>query len=90
MFSSKGLQKMFKFNNNDIHGNEILDSSMTKDCERIVKIFNDHGYNLSIRQAQMMWQLYCDSINSNLIWDQLPVKDDSVFSQLEKFIVALA
>ena len=48
------------------------------DVERIVKIFSDRGYEISVADAENAWQRYSDSMCAG--WMDLDNEDEFVFS----------
>ena len=48
------------------------------DCERIVKIFSERGYEISIRDAKEAWEAFSDSMAAG--WMHLDEDDRSVFN----------
>ena len=75
-----------KFTNNS-QIEEVIDPSIEKDSKRIVSIFFEKDIIISKQIAQEMWNNYCDSINSEVIWIDLPIKDEDIYNKLKKFLL---
>lgn len=53
-----------------------------EDCERIVRISMMHGYNITLGQAEQVWDDYSDSMAAG--WMNLPESDEEVWEVLSE------
>jgi len=54
------------------------------DCERIVKVMNDNGYNCSIEQAKWLWEKHSDSMAAG--WMNMTSDSDTyIFDSIRSY-----
>ena len=54
-----------------------IDDYRSGDCQRLVKIFADRNYSISLAEAGTLWQKHSDSMAAG--WMMMPEKDEHVF-----------
>lgn len=57
-----------------------VDIRWVADCERIVRVMKTAGFDISMRDAQRMWEEYSDGLCAG--WIMLPESDEDIFLTL--------
>lgn len=53
------------------------------DCERIVKVFHEHDYSISLTEARTLWERYSDDYHAG--WLCLPKEDVKIMESLQPY-----
>ena len=60
-------------------GNE-WDKQCWQDCERIQRVFKEHGYAISLNEAWLLWDTCSDVVSAS--WLVMPKEDEKLFECL--------
>ena len=60
-----------------------IDISYLEDCKRIQKIFTDRGYDITIMQAEFLWEKYSAEMCAG--WLCLLSSDDQIFKSVQGY-----
>lgn len=55
-----------------------------EDCRRIKVILLNKGYDASLAECEILWEMYSDSMAAG--WMSLPSGDDEVFSCIQYYL----
>ena len=56
-----------------------------QDTKRVARALREDGYNVTLEQAEKLWQKYSDSCCSG--WEHLPDLDEQIVERVRYYIV---